>query len=759
LCRIQAEVDRRPDRTRRDLSLLVCEWLKWHQIDGRPRDVHCRVALARLSRRGALKFPETTRRKAKDFTGSVAAFRRPRLTGTLDELGPVELLVVKDRRSRLAQDWRALMQAHYLGAGPLCGAQLRYLIHSAEHGYLGALAFSAAAWRVDARDRFIGWNEDARSAHLRELVANSRFLIHPMVRVPHLASHVLALATRRLPEDWQARYGLTPLLLETYVERKRFAGTCYRAANWQYVGTTMGRGRQDRHHRAAVPQKDVYLYPLDDDWQNRLSAVPAERLPEEHALSTPGPRVTNPAGPVDAEIDWAALEWGGVDLGDARLAKRLVTLGRDRYARPQANLPQSCGSRAKTKAAYRLLDHPEATLNTLLAPHVDATVARMLAMPLVLVAQDTTSLNYSAHPATEEMGPIGTTETGPMGLILHDSLAFTPDGTPLGLLHAKCWKRDGIGKKHERHHLPIEDKESVKWLDSFNATAAAAARCPHTQVISIGDREADIYELFALASKAARGPGLLVRARHDRVIEESDWRLITHIEAKPASGIQPLHVPRQGSRAARVANLTVRYGQISLPPPDNKKGNLIKLWAVLAREEDAPAGVAALNWLLLTTVPTTCFEAACERLQWYAKRWGIEVFHRTLKSGCKIENRQLGHARRLEACLAIDMVVAWRIFHLTKLGREIPDVPCTVYFEEAQWQALTAFVTRQPRPPKTPPTLRETIRMVASLGGFLGRKGDGEPGTQTLWLGLQRLDDITEAWKIFTKPPPYYPLE
>ncbi len=155
--------------------------------------------------------------------------------------------------------------------------------------------------------------------------------------------------------------------------------------------------------------------------------------------------------------------------------------------------------------------------------------------------------------------------------------------------------------------------------------------------------------------------------------------------------------------------------------------------------------------MLLTSLPVESFEAACEKIDWYVKRWGIEVFHRTLKSGCQIENRQLGHADRIEGCLAIDMVVAWRIFHLCKLGRETPEVPCTVFFEEIEWQALVGFINKDPIPPAKVPTVREALRMTARLGGFLGRKGDGEPGTQTLWLGLQRLDDIAEAWRVFSQ--------
>ena len=148
-------------------------------------------------------------------------------------------------------------------------------------------------------------------------------------------------------------------------------------------------------------------------------------------------------------------------------------------------------------------------------------------------------------------------------------------------------------------------------------------------------------------------------------------------------------------------------------------------------------------------VPVTTLVEAVERVQWYAKRWGIEVFHRILKSGCQIEDRQLGTADRLEACLAIDAVVAWRIHHLTWLGRATPDLPCTVAFDDDQWKAVIVFKTRKP-PPEQPPSLRQMIRSIAQLGGFLARKSDGEPGSQTLWRGLQRMDDITAAFRSFT---------
>jgi hypothetical protein len=609
------------------------------------------------------------------------------------------------------------------------------------------LGFSAAAWQLRDRDRFIGWSVRARQAHLHEVVVNSRFLLLPWVKVPHLASHVLALASRQLPADWQAIYGHRPLLLETYVEQERFAATCYRAANWQYVGKTAGRGRQDRDRSQQVPIKAIYLYPLATDWQRRLCREPPRRrqpLPAESAEAS----------------DWAWREFADAAVGDRRLRRRLVSVAEDFYARPQANLPQACGTRAKTKAAYRLLDHDQLSLPQLLAGHHASTVERMGEHPVVLAVQDTTTLNYGSHLDTDGLGPIGSQKNGAQGLLLHDTMAFTPQGVPLGLLDVQLWARppEAFGKRAQRSRLPIEQKESQKWLHSFAAAAAAQRELPHTQVVSIGDREADIYELFQLALSRQDHPQLLVRAEQDRRVDNGQ-KLWQTVAAQAIVGYQAVQASRRRGRAARVARLAVRFAEVELQPPKNRPhlGSPLRIWAVLAREEEPPPGVEPLEWMLLTTLPVHTAEQAAEKLLWYTQRWQIEVYHRTLKSGCRIEERQLATAQRLENCLAIDMVVAWRILRLVRLGREVPDLPCTVYFDDLQWKALYGFLHRTPIPPAQPPTLRQAIRMVASLGGFLGRKGDGEPGTKSIWLGLQRLDDIAAAWGIFSallpRPP------
>lgn len=743
--RIRVMLNGAPDLSRRALSRRVCEWLNWRSANGRLKEMSCRVALGKLARAGVLELPPQPYPSPTRARSLAQAHGLPELapvTARLSELGRIELVPVRSRHSRASRLWRELMQRHhYLGAGPLCGAQLRYLVRAERYGILGAAAFSAAAWRVRARDRFIGWNEQARAANLNAVLANSRFLILPQVKVPHLASHVLGLCARQLPGDWSARYGTRPLLLETFVERARFRGTSYRAANWQHVGSTCGRGRQDRHREHAVPVKDVYVYPLQRDWRERLQAL----TPQAPAsVQRECPRAA-------AHEDWAAEEFSAAELGDARLSARLLSLARDFYAKPRAQIPQACGSRAKAKAAYRFFDHACTSMDAILQSHYEASSARIAAHPVVLAVQDTTSLNYNTQPAIENLGPIGSRADTWLGLMVHDTLAFTPAGVPLGLVDVQVWARDAtaFGKKHRRKNLPIEQKESYKWLKSVQAAARLQTRCPNTTVVSVGDREADIFELFDLVRALPHAPQLLVRAEQNRVLTEEQGKLWEHMARQPIAGFQQLQVPRRHQRPARVAKMAISYARVVLKAPHIKgKVKPVTLWAVWAREIEAPQGIEPLEWMLLTTCTIECFEQATEKIAWYAARWGIEVYHRTLKSGCQIETRQLGSADRIEACLAIDMVVAWRILHLTKLGREHPDVPCTVYFSEAEWKALLTYINRSAVVPSAPPPLREATRMVASLGGFLGRKCDGEPGTQTLWLGLQRLDDLTAMYQI-----------
>lgn len=734
LARIERVFTDNPEISRRQLSRQVCEWLDWRTTNGGLQEGSCRKALAGLHRQGLLRLPDAAgefgfqRRRARTgFSIDV-----PDICCSLEELGKIEITPVTSRYCNDSRIWKDLLDRyHYLGCGTLSGAQIRYVIKSSNYGYLGALAFSSGSWALKERDRYIGWSDAARIANLNYVVTNDRFLIAPTVRVANLASHVLALTLKRLSEDWECRYQVRPVLVETFVDPTRFDGVCYKAANWTEVGRTAGR-------RDGV-KKLIFLRALTDGWRDKLQREPVVQLKEARHGAL--------------EANWAEQEFGSLRLYDNRLKERLVTIAQDFYNRPQGNIPEACGTKARTMGAYRFFQNKKVTMDVILTPHTEATIGRIKEHRIVLAPQDTTTLNYCTHPATMGLGPINNIANTSQGLILHDTLAFTDEGTPIGILDAQCWARDAEdkGKSERRKALPIEEKESMKWLRSFRRVAEIQKLCPETTLVSIGDREADIYELFLEATKDPQGPKLLVRAEKSRERKVEQEHLWQHMSGKQTAGTLKVRLPRREDKKARDAIVDFRFSEVELTPPKDKDYQPIKIWAVYVTESEKVE--SPVDWMLLTTAEVKDFEDAKQRVEWYSGRWGIEVYHRTLKTGCRIKDRQLGTADRLEACLGIDMVIAWRIYHLTMLGREIPDHPCTVFFEEIEWKALCCYYLQTPEPPGQPPTMHQAVCMLGIIGGHLGRKGDGMPGTECIWRGLQRLDVAVDMYSIMKHVP------
>jgi hypothetical protein len=730
--------------TRTELAKRVCERLSLRDGKGRPRVVTARIDISRHVKKKRLCLPETEplpgSRKAKREKARRPIPREVTAERTLKSLGVLSVHLVEGRKDPRYRMWSEALDAHhYLRSGPLCGARLLYVVMSGAE-LVAAVSFSAAALKVKARDRYIGWSAAARRRNRPLVISQSRFCL--TISAKNLASHVQSLLLSRVAGDWEEAHGYRPLLVETYIDTRHFAGTCYKASNWIKIGQTAGRGRQDPAHRMEAGAKDIYVYALDRNWQKPLKIEPVRKL--------------------DHERDWAETEWSGVDLGDSRLTKRLIEFGRSRFNRPTTNIPQSCGSQAATKGAYRLLSHPNAELDVLLSEHKEATLARAAERPVVLAIQDTTSLNYTSHSTTEGLGPIASTGAeSTKGFEVHSLFLCDPTGIPLGLLDVNAWARDPetYGKKTKRWKLKTEEKESQKWLRGYEAANVAAQRATNAKFVVIGDREADMFDLFrdAVNGKAE----LLVRAVHGRRLKLPDSEekayLWDTVRQDPIVGVMHVLVPRRGSRQERTAVLELRSKEVSIAYPrrisDSRPG--VTLWAIAASEV-LPEGSDAepLEWLLLTTLPAKTTAEVEEKVRWYARRWLIEVFHRTLKSGCNIENRQSTSAKSLLAALAIDVVIAWRVMYLVKIGREMPDIPCSIFFEEEEWKALCCFTQKTRTPPEKPPTLREASRMVAQLGGFLGRKSDGDPGAETIWRGLERLSDITVAFTIFLSLSP-----
>ena len=268
LQQIQNLINQDDSMTRAELARQVCDLVGWYRGNGQRKDMSCRVALLKLHRKGLLNLPRPTKviTRSKDIDHSIL-LPELAITKSVEQIDGLSLVLVTRHGSAL---WKIMIQRyHYLGYTPLVGAQLRYLITSDE-GYLGAIGFSASAWKVAPRDQFIGWSGNARQANLPYVICNSRFLILPGVKSKNLASKILSLSTKRVVSDWYHVYGYRPVLLETYVEQQRFLGTCYRAANWINVGQTQGRGKLDRNHERSVPVKDIYVYPLRPDFRDML---------------------------------------------------------------------------------------------------------------------------------------------------------------------------------------------------------------------------------------------------------------------------------------------------------------------------------------------------------------------------------------------------------------------------------------------------------------------------------------------------------
>jgi hypothetical protein len=326
----------------------------------------------------------------------------------------------------------------------------------------------------------------------------------------------------------------------------------------------------------------------------------------------------------------------------------------------------------------------------------------------------------------------------------------------LGLLAQQTWTRppEEVGKRHTRRERSIDAKESQKWLTSLQAECAAKEGCPQTHFISVGDRAADVYDLFL--QERPPGVDLLVRAAQDRRLADPEQqKLRAALAASPLAATVTMAVPRQGERPARRATLAVYWRGVVLRPPKARAHEglpAVSVWAVWATETDAPADGEPLDWLLLTTVPLQTTEEALSCLVWYACRWGIEVYHKVLKSGCAIERRQLDDLDHLQRCLAVFSVIAWRLLYATLLARVLPDVACTALLEEGEWQALYCHIHQTTHLPPAPPPLAQAVRWIAQLGGFLGRKGDGPPGVTVLWRGFQRLIDLTAMYHVFRPP-------
>ena len=740
--------------SRSELADEICEQFGFINPRGAKQRAGCLKALRELNFAGKIILPPPSRkpgtRKPRRLSEPVAPPQNvPAQVGEICEL--TLFRVETEEHMRI---WNELMiQDHPRGAGLLVGRQIRYLIES-EYGWLGGIAFSSAAFQLEDRDQWIGWDLETRRANLHYVVNMSRFLIRSDVSCRNLASKVLGMAIRQLPQDFENRYGYSPLLLESFVDKSQYTGTCYRAANWQLIGHTKGRGRQDRFNKKGETIKDIYVYPLENDFRLKMD-IPEDRGVEAIEIENG----------IDGE-SWAENEFGGAPLGDKRLSRRLVEIANEKAENPGVSYSGAVGGAwPKVKAYYRFIDKPDdsaVTMENILLPHRQRTIQRMKAQQTVLCLQDGSDLNFSNLDKCEGLGVIGTNQTGAQsrGFHLHSTIAVTSEGLPLGILRSECTAPELKDKNDNRPStaIPIEEKKTFCWIESVRDCINLQTLMPDTSIINVMDREGDFFEMFDDHRGNSENVDLIVRAKHDRKTT-GEHKLFEAARQSPIKKRMNIKVPRQSARSkkskqkakpkrqARIAEVSVRYTQVEFNPPSYYRNkDPLTIWVVHAWEENPPTNTEPLEWFLLTTIDMKSVDDALQIIKWYSLRWRIEDWHRVLKSGCKTEKAANETAERLKRTIAINLVIAWRIMLMTLLGREVPELPAEVLFSDLEIEVLKAYAKiKNFTPPKN---LGDAVKVVARIGGYLDRKKDPPPGHKLMWQGYTQLQLMCEGFAL-----------
>jgi len=451
---------------------------------------------------------------------------------------------------------------------------------------------------------------------------------------------------------------------------------------------------------------------------------------------------------------WVEQELDGGAFPDQRLKARLGKLLGDLGRRIGGTVPAACQDWAATKAAYRFFSNPRVDEGIILAGHFAATTARFAATTgTVLVLHDTTEFSFT-RDTPDGVGQLSFVKGRHVthtvcGLLMHSGLVVTTDGLPLGLAAVKFWTRkkfkgtNALKRTVNPTRVPIEQKESVRWLDNLKRATtqlAEPARCVH-----VGDREADIFELFCAAQEVRTH--FLVRTCVDRLAGQGKTTVAKQMAREPIRGSHDVEVRDDRGRVS-TARVYLRFCRMTVHPPVGKQKRYpaLSLTVIHAHERGTPEGRDPIRWDLLTDLPVADLAAAVEKLDWYALRWKLETYHKILKSGCQAENARLRTAERLTNLLAVLCVVGWRVFWLTMTSRVTPTAPPEAAFTPAEIAVLDRAAGG--RPPASERTVAHYLGEVAKLGGHLGRTKDPPPGNLVVWRGLTRLADLCMGFEL-----------
>jgi hypothetical protein len=472
--------------------------------------------------------------------------------------------------------------------------------------------------------------------------------------------------------------------------------------------------------------------------------------------------------PIKDDGSWVRDELLSADFKELRLNKRFKVIANELSQQPSLPINQASSDWAAAKAAYRFFENPKVDHERIINPHILNSALRTQGHKRIVVVQDTSLLDFSKHRKTKGLGMMHTFDDGGelKGLIMHATLALTEKGLPLGLLSEKIWSRQRQTiKGHDHAKLPMKKKESMRWIEGLREAKKVISES--TEMIMVCDREADIYELFEEAIDL--DVGLVIRLQHDRILEDEEdvqgLRIYDKLAFEKICCQVQVEIPGSGKRVARVAELDVRFTQVTLASqprgiktPQTSHRNDLGLWVVDLREASPPKNEVPLSWTLVTTVEVNDKKSALQIMHYYKMRWTIELYFKTLKTGCNIESCRMNDARKLMSYIALQSIFAWRLLWMTFLNRNTPDISCETVLTQNEWKTLWLKKNRRkiktgelkPEPPQNPPSVYEAMRWIAMLGGFLGRKGDGEPGMISIWRGWLQLASAVEVYDLLT---------
>jgi hypothetical protein len=448
-------------------------------------------------------------------------------------------------------------------------------------------------------------------------------------------------------------------------------------------------------------------------------------------------------------MGWSDTEMSNLKIGDKRLDKRLKKTIEQMAASSDSSFPACFKTRAELVGAYRLFENEFVTAEKILQPHFDSVAERSATQPIVLLLNDSSSIDYTSRQI-DDLGMLEKTYT--QGFFLHPTLAVTPDRQCLGITNHCIWTRSPDKKRKQisatiRARQAINEKESSRWLESYRQAACFANKVPETNFVFITDREGDILELLAEGmNKKTSNLDLLIRAKHDRILPEEleDKKLKTNIRKAPEIARIRFKIQGRKNQKPREVEQSIRVKQVTVKGKTTEEHEYgsVTIHVVLCMEESPLAGAEPVVWILLTSLPISTQEEVLNIVKYYLCRWEIETFFHVLKNGCKIEDRGLQTRGRLETMIALFMVVAWRVMFLTNLGRQYGNLSSAEVFEEAEWKSVCTILNKQV--PKQAPLLGKFMVMIGTLGGYQKRKSP--PGVKVIWEGLKKLTEYVFMW-------------